>query len=119
VKLKIGEKLIIKEGKTGWGKTIAVTNKRLLILDKGKIIGETSVEDISEAYSETHFLTNLTQLKIRFKDGRKMSVIFRNKTNGHLYGGSDYADNDMLNMTNRYVKAINQAVNKKLPATKI
>ena len=119
MKLKIGEKLIINEGKTGWGKTIAVTNKRLLILDKDQIMGETAVEDISEAYSETHFLTNLTQLKIRFKDGKEMSVIFRNKTNGLLYGSSDYADNDMLSITNRYVKAINQAVNQELPVTEI
>ena len=119
MKLKIGEKLITNEGKTGWGKTIAVTNKRLLILDNDKIIGETLVQDISEAYSETHFLTNLTQLKIRFKDGREMSVIFRNKANGQLYGGSDCADKDMLNITNRYVKAINQAINKKLPATEV
>ena len=119
MKLKIGEKLIIKEGKAAWGKTLAVTNKRLLILDKDKIIGETPINDISEAYSETHFLTNLTQLKIRFKDGRETAIIFKNKANGLLYGGSNYADTDMLNITNRYVKAINQAVNKKLSATKV
>ena len=119
MKLKPDEKLIIEEGKTGWGKTIAVTNKRLLILTKDKIMGETPIEDISGAYAKTHFLANLTQLRIKFKDGREMSVIFRNSTNDLLYGGSGHANTDMLNITNRYVKAINQAVGKKLPATEV
>lgn len=118
MKLKLGEELIIGEGKTGWGKTLAVTNKRLLILEKDKIMGETPLEDVSGAYAETQFLTNLTQLKIKLKDGREMSIIFRSSANGRLYVGSE-ADVDILNLTNRYVEAINRAVNKKLPAEEV
>jgi hypothetical protein len=116
VKLKLGEEVIIEGGKTGWGTTLAVTNKRLLILDKDKIVGETPMEGISGAYAETQSLINLTQLKIKLEDGREMSVIFRSSANGHLYGGSDYGSTELLDLTNRYVEAINRAVNEKLSA---
>jgi hypothetical protein len=116
VKLKLGEELIINEGKTGWGATLALTSKRLLILDQKKIIGETPIENISEAYAETQTLTNLTQLKIKLKDGKEMTVIFRSSVNGRLYGGSDSSNTDIINLTNRYAKAINRAVSEKLSA---
>jgi len=114
VKLKLGEKLIINEGKTGWGATLAVTSKRLLILDKEKIIGETPIESIAEAYAETQVLANLIQLKIKLKNGKEMTVMFRRTVNGRLYGGSDSSNTDMLELTNRYVKAINLAIREKL-----
>jgi hypothetical protein len=50
VKLQPGEVLLIKEGKTGWGNTLAVTNKRLLVLDKDTIVGETPMESVAGAY---------------------------------------------------------------------
>jgi hypothetical protein len=114
VKLKLGEELIINEGKTGWGATLALTSKRLLVLDQEKIIGETPLESISEAYAETQTLANLTQLKIKLKDGKEMTVMFRSTVNGRLYGGSGSSNTDIINLTNRYVKAINRAVSKKL-----
>ena len=67
MKLKPGEVLIIDEGKTGWGATLALTNKRLLVLNQERIIGETPIENISEAYSATQAFANLTQLKIKPK----------------------------------------------------
>ena len=115
MKLKLGEKLIINEGKTGWGATLALTSKRLLILDQEKIIGETPIESISEAYAETQALANLIQLKVKLKNGREMTVIFRSTVNGRLYGGSDSSNIDMTKLTNKYVKAINRAVSEKLP----
>jgi predicted DNA-binding antitoxin AbrB/MazE fold protein len=114
VKLKLGEKLIMNEGKTGWGATLALTSKRLLILDNEKIIGETPIESISEAYAETQALANLTQLKIKLKDGKEITVIFRSTVNGRLYGASDSSHKDMTELTNRYVMAINRAISKKL-----
>jgi hypothetical protein len=114
VKLKLGEHLIIDEGKTGWGNTIAVTNQRLLILEKDSIIGETPMENIASATAETHFLTNLTQLKIKLKDGREMSVIFRRSPNGLLYGSPNQTDSDIIKLTNKYAEAINQVINEYL-----
>jgi len=119
VKLKLGEELIINEGKTGWGATLALTNKRLLVLDREKIIGETPIENISEAYAATQAFANLTQLKIKLKDGKEMTVIFRSSVNGRLYGGSGASTTDITNLTNRYVKAINRAVNEKLSAAEV
>jgi hypothetical protein len=117
--LKLDEELIINEGKTGWGTTLALTSKRLLILDQDKIIGETPVENISEAYAETLTLANLTQLKIKLKNGKEMTVIFRSSVNGRLYGGSDSSNTDIINLTNRYVEAINRAVSEKLSAADV
>jgi hypothetical protein len=119
VKLKLGEELIINEGKTGWGTTLALTSKRLLILDQDKIIGETPIENISGAFAETQSLANLTQLKIKLKDGKEMTVIFRSSVNGRLYGGSTSSNMDMVDLTNRYVDAINRAVNEKLSAAEV
>jgi hypothetical protein len=118
VKLKLGEELILNEGKTGWGTTLALTTKRLLILNQEKIVGETPVENISEAYAETQALANLTQLKIKLKDGKEMTVMFRSTTNGRLYGGSASSNMDVIDLTNRYVEAINRTVSKKLSAAK-
>lgn len=115
MKLKLGEKLIIDKGKTGWGNTLAVTSKRLLILDKDDIVGETPLENISGAYAETQFLTNLTQLIIKLKDGKEMSVIFRRIPNGLLYGRSESAEVDIVNLANKYAEAINRAISKQLP----
>jgi ribosomal protein L9 len=119
VKLKLGEELIINEGKTGWGATLALTNKRLLLLDQEKIIGETPIENISEAYAETQTFANLTQLKIKLKDGKEMTVLFRSGVNGHLYGSSGTSNNDIIDLTNRYVKAINRAVSEKLSPAEV
>jgi predicted DNA-binding antitoxin AbrB/MazE fold protein len=119
VKLKSGEKLIINEGKTGWGTTLALTNKRLLILDQEKIIGETPLENISGAYAETQALANLTQLKIKLKDGKEMTIIFRSSVNGRLYAGSASSNTDIIDLTNRYVEAINRAVSEKLAAVEV
>jgi hypothetical protein len=116
VRLKLGEQVIIDEGKTGWGNTLALTNKRLLILERDNIIGETPLENVSNAYAETHFLTNLTQLKIKLKDGKEMSVIFRRSSNGLLYGDPEHADLDIINLTNKYVEAINRAIGGQMPA---
>jgi hypothetical protein len=116
VKLKLGEELIISEGKTGWGATLALTSKRLLLLDQEKIIGETPIENISEAYAEPQTLANIAQLKIKLKDGKEITVIFRSSINGRLYGGPGSSNNEIINLTNRYVKAINQAISKKLSA---
>lgn len=117
MRLKPGEHLIIDKGKTGWGNTIAVTSQRLLILEKDNIIGETPLENISSAIVETHFLTNLTQLRIKLKDGKEMSVIFRRNPNGLLYGGSGQADKDIVNLTNKYAKVINRAIGGRMTAT--
>ena len=106
MKLKPGEVLIIDEGKTGWGATLALTNKRLLVLNQERIIGETPIENISEAYSATQAFANLTQLKIKLKNGKEMTVIFRSNVNGRLYGGSGSSNNDIVSLTNRYVEAI-------------
>jgi len=119
VKLKLGEELIINEGKTGWGATLALTSKRLLILDQEKVIGETPIENISEAYATMQPLANITLLKIKLKDRKEMTVIFRSSVNGRLYGGSGSSNNDIINLTNRYVKAINQAVSKKLSTAEV
>ena len=119
VKLKPGEELLINEGKTGWGTTLALTNKRLLILDKEKVIAETPIKNISGAYAETQILANLTQLKIKLKDGKEMTVIFRSSINGHLYGGSGSGNTDIIDLTNRYVEAINRAVSEKLSAAEV
>ncbi len=116
MKLQPGEVLLIKEGKTGWGNTLAVTNKRLLVLDKDTIVGETPIESVAGAYAETPFLTKRTQLTIKLKDGREMPVIFRSSANGFLYGGSENADTDLLDLTKRYAEVINRAVNEQLPA---
>lgn len=116
MRLKPGEHLIIDKGKTGWGNTIAVTNQRLLILDKDNIIGETLLENISGAFVETHFLTNLTQLRIKLKDGKEMSVIFRRSQNGLLYGGSDQTEKDIVNLTSKYAKVINRAIGGRIHA---
>jgi len=119
MKLKLGEELIISEGKTGWGATIALTSKRLLVLNQEKIIGETPIENISEAYAATQTFANLTQLKIKLIDGKEMTVIFRSSVNGRLYDGSGSSNLDIINLTNRYVKAINQAVSENLSAAEI
>jgi pyrimidine deaminase RibD-like protein len=119
VKLKLGEELIINEGKTGWGTTLALTSKRLLVLDQDKIIGETTIDNISGAYAETQALANITQLKIKLKDGREMTVIFRSSVNGRLYGGSASLNTNIIDLTNRYVEAINRAVSEKLSAAEI
>jgi predicted DNA-binding antitoxin AbrB/MazE fold protein len=119
MKLKPGEELIISEGKTGWGATLALTNKRLLVLDQENIIGETPIENISEAYATTQTFANLTHLKIKLKDGKEMTVIFRSSVNGRLYSGSDSSKKELVNLTNRYVKAINQAVNERLSAAQV
>jgi hypothetical protein len=119
VKLQPDEELLINEGKTGWGTTLALTNKRLLILDKEKVIGETPIENISGAYAETQILANLTQLKIKLKDGKEMTVIFRSSINGRLYGGSGSGNTYVVDLTNRYVEAINRAVNEKLSAAEV
>jgi hypothetical protein len=119
VKLKLGEELILNEGKTGWGTTLALTSKRLLVLDHEKIIGETPIENISEAYAETQALANLTQLKIKLKDGKEMTVIFRSSANGRLYDGSTSSNIDIIDLTNRYADAINRAVNEKLSAAEV
>jgi hypothetical protein len=119
VKLKLGEELIINEGKTGWGTTLALTSKRLLILDQDKIIGETPIENISGAYAETQTLANLTQLKIKLKDGKEMTVIFRSSINGRLYGGSSSGSTEIIDLTNRYADAINRAVSEKLSAAEV
>jgi hypothetical protein len=119
VKLKHGEVLIISEGKTGWGATLALTNKRLLILNQERIIGETPIENISEAYSATQGFINLAQLKIKLIDGKEMTVIFRSNVNGHLYEGSGSSNNNVINLTNRYVEAINHAIGKGLSAKKV
>jgi len=119
VKLKSGEELIINEGKTGWGTTLALTSKRLLVLDHEKIIGETPIENISEAYAETQALANITQLKIKLKDGKEMTVIFRSSANGRLYGGSASSNTDIIDLTNRYADAINRAINEKLSAAEV
>jgi hypothetical protein len=116
MKLKPGERLIIDEGKTGWGNTLALTNKRLLILDKEDIVGETSLEQISSAHVETPFLTNLTQLKIKLRDGREMSIIFRRSPNGLLYESPDHTDAGIIKLTNKYADAINQAIGGQMPA---
>jgi hypothetical protein len=116
VKLQPGEVLLIKEGKTGWGNTLAVTNKRLLVLDKDTIVGETPMESVAGAYVETQALTKLTQLKIKLTDGREMPVIFRSSANGFLYGGSEATDTDLLDLTERYAEAINRAVSERMPA---
>jgi hypothetical protein len=115
VKLQPREVLLIKEGRTGWGNTLAVTNKRLLILDKDTIVGETPIENVAGAYAETQVLTKLTQLKIKLKDGREMPVIFRSSANGFLYGGSEAAGTYLLDLTERYAEAINRAVNEQMP----
>ncbi len=119
MKLKLGERLIIDEGKTGWGNTLALTNKRLLILDKENIMGETSLEKISSAHVETPFLTNLTQLKIKLKDGREMSIIFRPSPNGLLYGSPENTDVDIVKLTSKYADAINHAIGGRLSAREI
>jgi hypothetical protein len=119
VKLKLGEELIINEGKTGWGTTLALTSKRLLILDHDKIIGETPIENISDAYAETQALSNITQLKIKLKDGKEMTVIFRRSVNGRLYGGSDSSNIDIIDLTNRYAEAINRVISENLSAAEI
>ncbi|MCW4047379.1 MAG: hypothetical protein NWE99_07450 [Candidatus Bathyarchaeota archaeon] len=120
MKLQPGEELLIKEGRTGWGNTLAVTNKRLLILDRDKIVGETLIENVAGAYAETQVLTGLTQLKIKLKDGREMPVIFRSSANGFLYGGgSENAGADLLNLTNRYVEAITRAISEQLPTKEV
>ena len=119
MKFRPGEVLIINEGRTGWGTTLALTNKRLLILNQEKIIGETPIENISEAYSTTQAFANLTQLKIKLKNGKELTVIFRRIVNGRLYGGSDSSNNDVVSLTNRYVAAINQAVSEGLSAAKV
>jgi hypothetical protein len=119
VKLKLGEEMIINEGKTGWGTTLALTSKRLLMIDKEKIIGETPIENISEAYAETQTLANLTQLKIKLKNGKEMTVIFRSNVNGRLYGGSASSNTDIIDLTNRYVEAINRIVSEKLSAAEV
>jgi hypothetical protein len=119
VKLQPGEELLIKEGRTGWGNVLAVTNKRLLLLDKDKIVGETPIENISGAHAETQVLTKLSQLKIKLKDGRELPVIFRSSANGFLYGGSEGAGADLVDLTNRYVEAINRAVSEQLPAEQV
>ena len=111
MKLKLGEELIINEGKTGWGTTLALTSKRLLVLDQDKIIGETTIDNISGAYAETQALANITQLK--------MTVIFRSSVNGRLYGGSASLNTNIIDLTNRYVEAINRAVSEKLSAAEI
>jgi hypothetical protein len=119
VKLKPGEVLIINEGKTGWGATLALTNKRLLVLNQERIIGETPIENISEAYSATQAFINLAELKIKLIDGKEMTIIFRSSANGHLYGGSGSSNNDVISLTNRYVEAINHAVGKGISAAKV
>ena len=119
VKLKLGEELILNDGKTGWGTTLALTSKRLLILDQEKIIGETPLENISGAYAETQALANLTQLKIKLNDGKEMTVIFRSSINGRLYGGSASSNRNIIELTNRYADAINRAVSEKLSAAEI
>ena len=119
MKLKLGEELIINEGKTGWGTTLALTSKRLLVLDQDKIIGETPLENISGAYAETQALANLTQLKIKLNDGKEMTVIFRSSINGRLYGGSASSNRNIIELTNRYADAINRAVSEKLSAAEI
>ena len=119
MKLKRGEELIINEGKTGWGATLALTNKRLLVLDQDKIIGETSIENISEAFAVTQSFANLTQLKIKLKDGKEMTVIFRSSVNGRLYGNSDSSNSYIINLTNRYATAINRVVSEKLSTAEV
>jgi len=119
LRLKLGEKLIIFQGKTGWGNTLAVTNQRLLILDKDAIIGETPIETISGAFAETQILTNITQLKIKLKDGREISVIFRHSPNGHLYDSPDQKDTDIINLTKKYADAINRAIGGQMPPKEV
>ena len=118
MKLKPGEVLIINEGKTGWGATLALTNKRLLILNQERIIGETPIENISGAYSATQAFANLTQLKIKLRNGKEMTVIFRSSVNGRLYGGSGTSNNDIISLTKKYVEAINHVVSEGISATK-
>ena len=119
MELQVGEELIIKEGKTGWGKILAVTTKRLLILDEEKIIGETPIEDVAEALVETQMLTDLTQLRIKLKNGREMPVIFRNRENGRLYGSSSHTKKEILKLTNRYAKAINKVIKEQISAPEL
>ena len=119
MKLKSDEKLIINEGKTGWGTTLALTSERLLVLDQEKIIGETPLKDISEAYVETQPFANLTQLKIKLKDGKELTVIFRSSVNGRLYGGSASSNTDMIDLTNRYADAINRIASERLHTAEV
>jgi hypothetical protein len=111
--LQNDETLLLNEGKTGWHKTLAVTNKRLLFLNKDKIEKEFQLSNVLEVYPETQSFTGLTKLVIKFTDGTAESIIFKTGDSDLLLGGLDFAGSNASNMANRYVNMINRVLNQK------
>jgi len=108
--LESGENLLLNEGKIGWHKTLAVTNKRLLFLNRDTIENEIRLINILEVYPKTQSFTGLTQLVIKFMNGTEKSLIFKSGDKDLLAGGLNYADSNATNMANRYVNLINRVL---------
>jgi hypothetical protein len=118
MELEEGEVVILDEGRTGLGgMTLALTNKRLLWLQKDQIQYELRLENISQVYPNTRMFANLTEMKIRTRDGNEYGVNFEAKGKGLFLGGTGYVAQNARTMTDRYVAAVNKLLNEQSFAT--
>jgi hypothetical protein len=69
-------------------------------------------ENILEVYLSTKLLTNMTEMKIRMKNGEENGQIFKAGDTGLLLGELDYADKNARDMTDGYVAAITKQLQK-------
>ncbi len=111
--LENDENLLLNEGKIGWHKTLGVTNKRLLFLNKDKIEREILLDNLLEVYPKSQSFTGLTQLVIKHKTGNEETIIFKTGDSDLLFGGMNFADSNAQNMANRYVNLINRVMSGK------
>jgi hypothetical protein len=81
------------------------------LLFGGEIEYQIRLENISEVYPNTKMFTNLTEMKIKMKDGQESSLVFKSGDMGLALGGVGYASQNARTMTDRYVGAINKLLN--------
>jgi hypothetical protein len=112
--LEANEQLLLSEGIIGWHKTLGLTNKRILFLDREIIERQVLLSDILEAYPKTQSFTGLTQLVIKHINGQTEIITFKTDDTNLLLGGLNYANSNATNMTNRYVNLINRVLTQKL-----
>lgn len=114
MELENGEKILLKEatiGKGIRGRTLALTNRRLLFLKKDEAKDEIRIEEISEVYPHTDEITEFTTLKIRLEKGTEITVHWKGGGMLKRLFDTKYHHDYVSSITSRYVNAINKLMN--------
>lgn len=124
MKLEKGENLILDDGFWGSNKMLVLTNTRLVvqkrkgtIKSKWEIENEILLEEIEEAYGMIDVFTSLSSLVLKLKNNDQLLFNFRlvdSQMPGLGEDSKNFISTKTKEITDKYLKAINQQIRNKI-----